>query len=447
MMTMVQASQVLAAPLRGGDCVFDSVSTDTRSIESGALYVALKGERFDGHDFIADAERGGAVGVVVSQLMDSSLPQIQVVDTRLALGELAAAWRLQFKGPVIGITGSNGKTTVKEMVASILSEKGQVLATRGNFNNDIGLPLTLLRIRENDEFAVIEMGANHSGEIDYLTQLTRPDVAVITNAGPAHLEGFGSIEGVARAKGEIYAGLQETGTAVINADDAYAAYWLTLCEHKEVLRFGLQAQDADVKGEWQPSEAGGHLAITTVDGRCELKLALPGQHNAMNALAATAASIAAGATLENVQRALSRFKSVKGRLNVYTTQSGMKVIDDTYNANPASLDAGLDVLTQMDGRHWLVLGDMGELGEDSRALHQQAGRSAKQKKLHCLLAIGENSQEAVRSFGENATHFLNQDALITYIKKHSGSDVNVLIKGSRSMHMEQIVEALVGETA
>ncbi|MDH5484846.1 MAG: UDP-N-acetylmuramoyl-tripeptide--D-alanyl-D-alanine ligase, partial [Gammaproteobacteria bacterium] len=399
MMSLSQAAQFVDGTLQGGDAVFTAVSTDTRSLQQGALYFALKGDRFDGHKFVADAGAAGAVGAVVEDYIEVGLPQIKVGDTRQALIDLAASWRQSFKGSVVGITGSNGKTTVKEMVAAILSKCGSVLATQGNLNNDIGVPLTLLRMTNTEDFAVIEMGANHKSEIDLLTHIAQPHVAIITNAGPAHLEGFGSLQGVAEAKAEIYSGLTESGVAVINADDQFAGLWESKCSGKKIMRFGLDAKDADVKGEWKSEVSGSLVKVMTRDKQyCEIHLPVPGRHNAMNALAAIAASLAVGATLQDAQSALSEFRPVKGRLNIMQLAQGVRVIDDTYNANPASLDAGLKVLNEFDGLHWLVLGDMGELGGDAAQYHFDIGQAAKLSGIDCLLATGENTRQAVKGF-------------------------------------------------
>lgn len=441
MMSLLQAAQILNGDIHGIDCEFLRVSNDSRSIQAGDLYVALKGEHFDGHRFVADAGSKGAAAAMVEVYQDVDLPQLKVADSHQALGKLAAAWRQSYAGIVMGVTGSNGKTTVKEMTAAILQQKGKVLATKGNLNNDIGMPLTLLGLSADDDFAVIEMGANHRGEIDYLTQICQPDVALITNAGPAHLEGFGSLEGVAEAKGEIYNGLTEDGTAIINADDDFAEYWASLCDDKKIIRFALE-QEADIKGHWQASDQGGELSINTPQGSCQFQLKVPGRHNAMNALAACSAALAAGVYLQDVEKALAEFRAVTGRLNVIQSAAGIRLIDDTYNANPGSLKAGIDVLTALSGEHWLVLGDMGELGAESKQLHYRAGMDARDMNVDKLLATGENCQAAVQAFGEQGYFFSTQDELIAFIKQVLHENVNILIKGSRAMQMEKVVEAL-----
>ena len=443
MMAMSQAAQILAGDLKGTDVVFNSVSIDSRSLQMGSIYFAIKGEQFDGHDFLQQAKDAGAVGAVVERMVDLDLAQIKVNDTRKALGELAANWRQQFKGVVVGVTGSNGKTTVKEMIAAIFAKQGDVLATRGNFNNDIGLPLTLLRIKKNHEFAVIEMGANHKGEINELVHITMPDIAAITNAGSAHLEGFGSRQGIAEAKGEIFSGLKANGVAIINADDVYADYWAGLCADKRIMRFALENKSADVTGEWQATADGGNLKVHTENGEVTIKLKVPGRHNALNALAAIAVSQAANITLAYAQQALNEFEPVKGRLNILRAESGAKIIDDTYNANPESLLAGLEVLMSMHGEHWLVLGDMGELGDHAEQMHKDIGLRARQAGVDHLYATGKNSQSAVDVFGENGRYFSDKQILVSFLIKALHSDLNVLVKGSRFMQMEKIAEALL----
>ncbi len=442
-MMLSRLEKILNAELHGGDVDFERVSIDGRSLQPGDLYIALKGERFDGHDFIEQAKQAGACAAIVSQLSELDLPQLKVDDTRQALAELAAEKRQQFQGKLIAVTGSNGKTTVKEMLACILGSKGKVLATQGNFNNDIGLPLTLLRLQADDEYAVIEMGANHPGEIFQLSNIAQPDVALITNAGPAHLEGFGSLKGVARAKGEIFSGLFIQGTGIINGDDIFADDWQAMCKGKNTLVFGLKNQQADVKGEYQPTQTGAQLEVQYQQQQAQCQLPVPGEHNVMNALAAITASLAVGLSLQEACKALEAFAPVAGRLNMHRLENGACVIDDSYNANPASLEAGLKVLKQLPGRHWLVLGDMGELGENTEALHFDAGVKASEAGVDKLLAVGEHSKAAVKAFGEQGRHFASQLALIDYCRQFIAKDLNLLIKGSRTMKMERVVDALI----
>lgn len=441
-MSLAELATEMKAQLHGVDTRINGVSTDTRSIAPGTLFVALRGEHFDGHDFLAQAIDSGAVAALVDTPAELNLPQLVVDDTRLGLGRLAAVWRKRFQLPLVAVTGSNGKTTVKEMLASILSARGdEVLATNGNFNNDIGMPLTLLRLQQEHKAAVIEMGANHHGEIDYLTRIARPTVALITNAGQAHLEGFGSVEGVSRAKGEIYAGLMDDGIAVVNADDDYADYWQSLNSQRQCISFGLNT-GADVSAVITNTDSGQNLCLQTPQGTCELNLHLPGRHNVMNALAATAAAIAAGADLAMVKLGLESVSAVQGRLKLSHGLDGSMVIDDTYNANPSSLEVGLEVLTARPGKRILVLGDMGELGPDAEQIHTKMGELALKMGVDALYCTGELSRRAAQTFGDMAVHFENKETLIGSLKKQLSEEVTLLVKGSRRMRMEDVVAAL-----
>lgn len=435
------AARWLDARLQGGDVEFHGVSTDSRAIEPGMLFVALKGPNHDGHDHVAAARAAGAVAALVDHPLDIPLPQLVAGDTRLALGRLAAAWRQELATPLIAVTGSNGKTTVKEMCAAICAQAGKTLATRGNLNNDIGVPLTLLRLTPAHDYGVIEMGANHPGEIAYLTDLTRPQVAIITNAGSAHLEGFGTVEGVAKAKGEIFQGLSGDGVAVINADDAYASLWRRLSSGHRTLTFGL-AQAADIGARGLGDAHGSELEVLTPLGSFHLELPLPGRHNILNALAAVGAGIAMGIELEQIAAGLGSLSPVAGRLLTLSGVNGATVIDDSYNANPASLRAGLEVLAGCGGQRYLALGDMGELGEGSVALHRQAGADAKTMGIDRLYTTGELSRYACEAFGDNGFYFAQQQQLIEALLPELNDQVTVLVKGSRSSHMERVVEAL-----
>ena len=438
-MSWLRLSEIAAmvdGELIGADAPVDAVSTDTRSVEPGQLFIALRGARFDAHDFVPDI--ADAAGAMVEHLCDTALPQILVDDARLALGRLARAWRERLNVVVIGLTGSNGKTTVKEMLASILAECGSVIATRGNLNNDIGLPLTVLGIRDAYDFAVIEMGANHPGEIAYLTRIARPQVALITNAGPAHLEGFGDIEGVARAKGEIFEGLGADGIAVINADDAYADYWRGLNHGRAVLTFGIE-QPADFRGK--RSDDGAILHIECPLGTIDVPFALSGQHNVSNALCASAAASAVGASAAAIRDGLHHMRAVGGRLQEKPAHRGARLIDDSYNANPASTRAAIDVLAARTGRRWLVMGDMGELGGDAPSLHADIGRYASDAGIDRLYALGEMSRMAAEAFGPEGRHYADWKALAEAVDEALADDVTVLVKGSRSMRMERLVSA------
>jgi len=442
MMGLQQASKVLNGAMQGNDVQFSAVSTDTRSLQPGDLYIALAGENFDGHKYLEQAEKAGAAAAIVHKNVQTRLPHITVEDTRKALGDLAAAWRQLFNGSVVAITGSNGKTTVKEMTAAILSEQGVTLATKGNFNNDIGLPHTLLRMNK-EKFAVIEMGANHSGEIAYLTNVTKPDVAVITNAGPAHLEGFGSIQGVAEAKGEIYQGLGRQGIAVVNLDDKYADYWLNLNDQHKTLTFSMRNVSADIYGTWKPAINGGKLNVKFKAESFTVDLQLHGVHNAMNALAAISLAESLQIPKAKIVKALNEFKSVEGRLNFHKIDDSLVIIDDTYNANPASLKAGIEVLGELSGEHWLVLGDMGELGGEEKSIHFDMGAHAKESGVDTLLAVGDASRYAVEAFGGEAIFFETKDELVAFVQQHESEKINILVKGSRFMHMEEIVNSLI----
>jgi UDP-N-acetylmuramoyl-tripeptide--D-alanyl-D-alanine ligase len=441
MMSLAILADVLHAPLMGRDALFTGVSTDTRSLNRGDLFVAIQGPRFDGHHFLAEAIHAGASGALLAREIDTLLPHVRVPDTRLALGQMAAFWRAQFDIPVIAVTGSNGKTTVKEMLAAILARKGPVCATRGNLNNDIGLPLTLCRLTAQDRYAVIEMGMNHKGEIDFLARLTRPTVAVITNAGAAHLAGLGTIEEVARAKGEIYGGLVPGGVAVINADDAHSGLWRTLAAPHAIRTFGIERL-ADFRAEYALGVSGTDLFLKSPDDGIEVKLPLLGRHNVLNALAAAAAASAAGATLDDIKRGLEIVRPPAGRLETKAGVSGARVIDDTYNANPDSLAAALNILREFKGERVLVLGDMGELGENAVEMHRRAGDLAKELGIQRLFALGDLSVNTVATFGKGGRHFDSAEALIEALIDCMHGDMTVLVKGSRAARMERVVSGI-----
>ena len=442
---LAEAAAVLDARPVTTDVRFRGVSTDSRDLQEGNLFVALQGPNFDGHDYIETARTQGAAAAAVSRTLDTALPLIEVADTRLALGQLAAWWRAQFTLPVVAITGSNGKTTVRAMTAAILSWAGRTLSTRGNLNNDIGVPLTLFRLDAADRFAVVEMGANHAGEIDYLAGITQPTIAVVTNAGSAHLEGFGDLQGVARAKGEVFDRLGADGIAIINADDRFAASWRKLAGQREVLSFGLD-QPAAVRARWEGDVDGSRIQLVTPQGDVSFRLSLPGRHNVMNALAASTAALAAGAGLDAVRAGLESLTPVAGRLTLQRLPDGVTVIDDTYNANPGSLQAALAVLAQAGGETWLVLGDMGELGTEAQALHRVAGEQARTAGVDRLFTLGSLAQAAAAAFGNQATHFGTPEALVAALQQARHGDLHILVKGSRRMRMERIIEAL-GATA
>ncbi|MBI5462615.1 MAG: UDP-N-acetylmuramoyl-tripeptide--D-alanyl-D-alanine ligase [Gammaproteobacteria bacterium] len=444
-MRLAEAADVLQAKHSGvdagADVGFRGVSTDTRTLMTDNLFFALVGPRFDGHAYLDQAQARGAAAAAVSRPVATQLPLLQVADTRLALGQLARHWRGRFTIPVVGVTGSNGKTTVKEMLAAILGRNGAVLATKGNLNNDIGVPLTLAQLGTEHRSAVIELGANHAGEIAYLTQLTQPTVGIVTNAGPAHLEGFGSLEGVARAKGELFAGLAAQAIAVINADDHFAPLWRELAGARQVLSFGTQT-DADVRATYTVQAHGTELNMHTPHGSVEVLLSLPGRHNVLNALAATAAALAAGTDLATVKAGLENLGGVSGRLQRKTRADGGLVLDDTYNANPASMRAAIDVLRELPGESWLVLGDMGELGANAEQLHSEIGAYARDAGIAGLFTLGPLSAQAGRTFGAKAQVFGELDALVAALRAQLHPEISLLVKGSRSAGMERVVQAL-----
>jgi len=443
-----QVANAVQGRLIGADIAVDGVSTDTRAIAKGALFVALAGERFDAHDFLNQAVAGGAAALLVSDAgkVPEGVSAVVVDDTRLALGRLAAAWRAGFSLPVIAVTGSNGKTTTKEMIASILKAAfgAAVLSTRGNLNNDIGLPLTLLGLSASHRAAVIEMGMNHPGEIAYLTRIGAPTVAMVTNAQRAHLEGMGDLDEVAREKGSIFDGLIADGVAVVNADDAYAAAWRSMAGGRPVRTFAIDGA-ADVVGSVRQHGLETELELHAPEGDVIVKLLIPGRHNARNAVAAAAACLAAGVSLAAVGEGLAAFSGVKGRLQRRAGKQGAEILDDTYNANPDSVRAGIDVLASTVGRKLLVLGDMGEIGEASGQYHDEIGGYAKSQGVDRLFALGDASQLAVRNFGEGAKHFCNVEKLIAAVDKELGPDTTVLVKGSRFMKMERVADALAAE--
>lgn len=445
-----------------GEVEFNGLSTDTRSIPRGALFVALRGEHFDGHDYLEAALAGGAVAALVETPCAVKLTQLICADTRVALGALARAWRQQHAPIVIGVTGSNGKTTVKEMVRSIASMKGETLATSGNLNNDIGVPLTLNRLRVSHRYAVIEMGANHAGEIRGLAQLALPSIGVVTQCAPAHLEGFGSIEGVAHAKGELIQQLPADGVAIINADDAFALLWREFAAPRRVIEFRWMPKVADADGRAQRavrvervevSATGGaegtDVRLSLPDGTLiDLTLQLLGTHNAINAAAAAAACWAAGIDSQAIADGLARVRPVPGRMQAKPGRQGLRLIDDTYNANPASVRAAMEVLANVNGERWVVLGDMAELGPDARQLHAAAGAVVKEHGIERLYTVGAASAFAAESFGANAHHFESQDALVCALLDSLDQcdcerSVTVLLKGSRSAQMEIVTRALV----
>lgn len=442
MMRLSEAAIATHGQVLGEDILFTSVGTDSRALIPGQLFVALRGEKFDGHAYARQTLQQGASAVMVSSPQPEASPALQVEDTRLALGELAAHWRGKFAIPLAAITGSNGKTTVKEMLASILraeaGDEDAVLATQGNLNNDIGLPLTLLKLRGQHRYAVAEMGMNHLGEISYLTRIGRPTVALINNAGTAHIEHLGSVETIARAKGEIFEGLAADGVAVINTDDPFEPLWRMLSGPRQVITFGLE-HTADVSADYMLEADGSLLDMKTPQGNLRLRLPVAGVHNVRNALAASAAALAMGAGLQSIDQGLAGFGGVKGRLQQKAGLHGARIIDDTYNANPTSMKAAIDVLASQPGEKLLVLGDMGELGMQAQQLHAEIGTYARLAGLDGLYTLGELGREMASAYGSEARHYDTPEALAADLEQRMTAGTVLLVKGSRFMRMERVV--------
>ncbi len=446
--TLSQIACITRGELVGEDQTIAAVSTDTRSIENGSLFVALVGERFDAHDFCQQAAEAGAGALLVQKRLEVTVPQIVVADSKIALGELAAWVHHSCQTPTVAITGSCGKTTVKEMVASILQMKGQVLFTAGNFNNDIGVPLTLLRSQADDDYAVIELGANHIGEIAYTTQLVKPDIALVNNVAAAHLEGFGSIDGVKRAKGEIYQGLSAGGVAIVNLDSQGDTLWQSVLADKKVITFSQTNPQADFYASGvtmnEEGKASFTLHIPDDSQQIELSLGIIGQHNVANAIAASIIALQMGATSEEIQSGLIHLNKVKGRVDAEQLSPSVKLIDDSYNASVPAMKAAVDLLGAFKGQRWLILGNMAELGEESLALHRQVGEHAAPLKFEHVLTYGTDAK--VISDLCDGIHFETHQEMIDYIKQHLDQTVSenhtILVKGANGARMFEVAAAL-----
>jgi len=443
--TLEQFALACGGRLEGADRTYTGVSTDTRTLTGGELFVALHGPSFNGNDFVEAAHKAGASGAVVDARQNTPLSQVVVANTQKALEQAAQRWRQSFSIPLVGVAGSNGKTTVKEMIATILGQAGNCLATLGNLNNHIGVPLTLFRLDETHRFAVVEMGANAPGEVAALVAIGQPTIGIITNAGAEHLEGFGSLEGAARAEGEMVAGLDSSATAIINADDEFAGLWRGMTRAK-VVTFGLTPgadfTATDVRTEIGAEGFATRFVLVSPAGRAAITLKLAGRHNVINALGAAAAAISAGVGLEQVVSGLGAVQAVKGRLQFKKTRHGAWLIDDSYNANPSSVHAGIGVLAQLEGRKWLVFGQMGELGDFADEAHTEIGTFARAHGVERLFAVGKHAELTVRSFGAGAEWFADTAALSQAVDAVLAPDVRVLVKGSRSNRLERVVEAL-----
>ncbi len=449
--SLKEFARIAGGTLHGADTEFNNVTIDTRKLGAGDLFLAMPGTHVDGHDYVAAAHAAAAAGAVVTRLMPLALPQILVTDVAAALTTVAREWRAQFSIPLIGVAGSNGKTTVKEMLASILSRAGQCLSTAGNFNNHLGVPLTLLRLRAEHRSAVIEIGANHPGEVAALAALARPTIGLITNAGAEHLEGFGDLDGVARAEGEMMQALTPQCMAIINADDPYAALWRSLTRGR-VLSFGL-SPGANVRAAnvtYDVDERGflSRFNLESRGGNVAVEMALGGKHNVQNALCAATAALAAGATLSQIVEGLADMRAVAGRLQFRRTAQGAWLIDDSYNANPSSTAAAIDVLAQLPGHKWMVLGDMGELGNHGDASHRDMGMQARERGIERLFTYGSLAALAAESFkqgansGQRAEAFQDHDALLGALQEQLNPEVRLLVKGSRVNRLERLVAAL-----
>jgi UDP-N-acetylmuramoyl-tripeptide--D-alanyl-D-alanine ligase len=441
-LSLREIAGVLSCNVPIDDVTVDSIVTDSRKVRYGALFAALPGSQVDGHDFAKSSVELGAVALLLNRPLDIDVPQLIVDDVLQALGQVAAMLRQRLNPTVIGITGSNGKTTVKEMVAGILRQQGAVLATQGNYNNELGLPLSLFGLDEKHCYAVLELGASKAGDIAYLAGIAKADIGLVTNVGPAHLQGFGDEEGVARAKGEIFSALPKDGWAIINGDQPWCGMWAEMSRATHSISFGT-GSGHDVMVDCD----GTKTRILTPAGHFDLELKLPGKHNLVNAAAAAAVATALGVPVTLIKSGLESVQPVPGRLNLIRTDAGWTVIDDTYNANPASLYSALQVLAGMQGTAWLVLGDMKELGTKSRKMHAEVGDAARSLGVSRIFATGEMSAFTVDAFGAGAQHFEEREALVDAVCSELRPGINCLVKGSRSMGMEAVVKAMIRPTA
>lgn len=443
-MKLSQVAKTVSSSFNGRDEEFESISTDTRTLQPGALFVALQGLRFDGNNFVKEARERGAVGALVTRVVEIELPLILVGNTLTALAQLADYQRKQMQLPIIAVTGSCGKTTTRALLANIFRQCGNVLASERNLNNSIGVPLTLLRLRAEHNYAVIELGASRPGEISHLTQLVKPAIGIITNAAPAHLEGFSSISGVAKAKGEIFQGLSENGVAIININDCFANFWHGLVGKRRIITFGIN-HPADITAKNIKMNTAAQPAFQLITPKEEINIQLPliGVHNVANALAAAAAAYAEGLPLITIKSGLEAVAAVKGRLTEQKGYRGAIIIDDSYNANPLSVSAAIDVLAKRKGNSILVFGDMLELGENCYQFHREIGERALQSGIQKLFCYGNFTQLTAKTFGKNARHFNRQNQLLSVLKDQLNENCVVLIKGSLAMNMSRIVKALM----
>ncbi|MGX9416970.1 UDP-N-acetylmuramoyl-tripeptide--D-alanyl-D-alanine ligase [Vibrio sp. WJH972] len=444
--SLSQLASILDARLIGDDRKINAISTDTRTIDNDCLFIALIGERFDAHQFINNAIQSGASAVLVSKQVESSVPQLIVSDTKVALGLIGAWVHQQCEIPTVAITGSCGKTTVKEMVASILALKGEVMFTQGNFNNDIGVPLTLLRSEPQHDYAVVELGANHIGEIAYTTKLVQPNIALVNNVASAHIEGFGSLDGVKQAKGEIYSGLSSNGLALVNLDSCSEQWWDGVLNHKRVMTLSTHNSRADFYAEAialnQDSMA--EFTLVTPSGRVDVTLAVVGVHNVSNAISAAAISYEFGASLSEIAQGLHSLSFVKGRVEITELNNRIKLIDDSYNASVPAMLAAVDLLSTFQGDKWLILGNMAELGNESLALHRQVGEHAAPFKFKHILTYGDDAK--VISDVCHGRHFVTHQDMMNYVEQQLEQNTThaqvLLVKGANSAGMSKIAAVL-----
>ncbi len=443
-LTLSYVAKAMNVSYSGVDAAINSVQTDSRFVSPGDLFVAIVGAKVDGHHYVDEAKARGAVGIVVSRPIQTELPTLQVSDPVYSLGILAKTYRQQFNIPIIALTGSCGKTSVKEMITSILSEDYAVLATKGNQNTEIGVPLTLLRLQPEHQVAVVEMGARKKGDIAYLMSLVSPSITLITNAGVAHLEIFGSEFGIAKAKGEIFSELKPTGAAIINLDDKHADYWQGLISvEQKVVTFGISHQAKIMAKNIVLNPNFSQYDCETDIGSISIQLPVAGLHNVMNALAATAVARAFGLSLASIKKGLEKFSTITGRLQIKSGVNGARIIDDTYNANPISMRAALAVLSKYPGPKIFVMGDMVELGANTVELHRQIGHEAKLLGIQQLHGTGNLTKGAVESFGRGAVHYASKAELLSAIQSELKQNVTILVKGSRGMKMEEVVSGLI----
>jgi UDP-N-acetylmuramoyl-tripeptide--D-alanyl-D-alanine ligase len=453
MMNLSSAAMIVNGNLHGSEATFTSVSSDSRAVQPEGLFVAIPGENLDGHKYISQAGENGAVAAMVSEYSDQTLPQIEVKDTTIALGQLAASWRARFELPVIAITGSNGKTTVTNMVATVLRRSGSCLSPQKSFNNQWGVPLTLLGLSSDHKFAVIEMGTNHCGEINYLTRITNPNIALINNISLAHSEGLGNTDEIAEAKSEIFNGLTSPGIAVLNADDKYFESFesclLERSEDVEVISFGTSSNADIMINSVRLSSSGSAFKLTYGNSEVEVELGLPGNHNVLNAAAAAAICLQCGLSLSEIGLGLQSVEGVQGRLNSLPGLNQSTVIDDSYNANPGSIKAAIDVLSTFSGTRILVLGVMAELGSDSTRLHEQVGEYARLAKIDELYCLGLNGNDDARGyisgFGTSSHLMSDVSEIVEMLKRDLNENTTVLVKGSRSSRTERIVEKIIND--